>query len=156
MQYSRKGFWLTTVAAWSVMAVFLVLVFWLRPEPPRPRPIIGLLAVAVSFIVVTLAIRAFFYRDEIQRQNGMRCVYFGFPIGSVIAGALTVSIFIFRHPAPRAFINFMLPLTPHARPPLPGDFFRMGFAVGLLTLAFAQVIGALLMRAFLSLPKRGS
>jgi hypothetical protein len=154
MKYSRKGFWLTTLAIWAVLAVFLALIIWLRPERPmvRPQPIVGLLAAAVSFISLTLALRAFSYRDEIQRQTGMRCWFFGSQIGAVIAGLVTVSIFAFGHPTPRAIIN----VFSHVLPMQPVAPFRYGFGTGFLTLAFAQVIGSLLVRAFLSLPKRES
>jgi putative transcriptional regulator len=83
MQYSRKGFWIFQAAAFGLVALLNVYVFWMGRGGMLPY-ISG--AVLIAFGV--LSVCAFFRLDEIQQAEHMRVWAHGSVLGALGAGLL--------------------------------------------------------------------
>src|SRR4051812_48774786 len=91
MTYSAKKRWMMTGGALALALTGMALVIWLSRNHTDPVSV-GLFRAVLALIVVGLAMRAYSYMDEVQRQTVQKCWFWGSLIG--IAAMLPVVVFL--------------------------------------------------------------
>ena len=109
MAYSAKKYWTLGASTLAVGLAGMALVFWLNRNHIDPVTV-GMVRVALAFIIIGLAMRAVGYRDEVQRQASQKRWFQGSMIGLAAMVPMVVALqthklwldavvqFLFRHP----------------------------------------------------------
>jgi Kef-type K+ transport system membrane component KefB len=141
MTYSPKIAWILTGLALAIGLGGPAFMRLLHLDP-WSRAVIAMLLILAS---CALAVRAWFYRDEIQRQTGTTAWFWGSLLG-IVAGALF--ILVMRATGGMDHLVELAGGQQHNS----HSYFALGFALSLLM----QVAGYVIVRTALRLDKGGS
>jgi uncharacterized membrane-anchored protein len=145
MAYSAKKRWMMTGSALTLGLAGMALVIWLARNHTDPVSV-GLFRVTLALIVGGLAVRAYSYMDEVQRQTAQKTWFWGSLIG--FAAMLPVVVFLQTH---QLWLEAAVQFMPFLHPAGPHSYFSLGVVIPLMF----QAVSALILRLLEKLP-RGS
>jgi len=122
MAYSAKKYWMLSGSCLALGLAGMALVIWLARNHTEPVSV-GLLRATLALIVIAVAMRAYSYLDEVQRQAAQKRWFLGSMIG--IAGMLPVVVFLQTH---QLWLDATVQFFFH-NPAKPSFYFSLGVGI---------------------------